>query len=52
MFKANGVDIEIVLKPLRYKTDDSEPSKVDTNVQGQGKTATEEEVEERADDTI
>lgn len=52
LFKANGVDITIMLKPLRYKTDDGEPSKVDTNVQGQGETATEEEVEERENNTI
>lgn len=52
LFKANGVDITIMLKPLRYKTDDAEPSKVNTNVQGQGETATEDEVVERTDDTI
>ena len=52
MFKANGVDIEVVLKPLRYKTDDTEPSTVDTNVQTTGQTATEEDVEERENNTI
>lgn len=52
LFKANGVDVEIVLKPLRYKTDDKEEPKIDTNVQGQGKTATEDEVEERGKNTI
>lgn len=52
MFKANGVDVEIVLKPLRYKTDDAEPSTVDTNVQTTGQTATEDEVEERENNTI
>lgn len=52
LFQANGVDITITLKPLRYKTEDTEPSKIDTNVQGQGKTATEEEVTEREENTI
>jgi hypothetical protein len=46
------VDVEIILKPLRYKTDDAEPSKVDTNVDTQGETKTEEDVEERTNDTI
>jgi hypothetical protein len=52
LFKANGVDVAIMLKPLRYKTDDAEPSTVDTNVQAQGDTATGDEVEERKDNTI
>lgn len=52
MFKANGVEIEIALKPLRYKTDDAEPSKVNTNTKSQGETTTEDEVEERENNTI
>ena len=51
-FKANGVDVEIVLKPLRYKTDDNEPSSIPTNDTPKGETSKEGEVEEREDNTI
>lgn len=51
LFKANGVDVEIVLKPLRYKTDGTDTT-VNTTDQVQGDTATEDEVEEREKDTI
>ena len=51
LFKANGVDVEIVLKQLRYKTDDNE-TKVDTNDYANGVSKTEEEVTERENDTI
>ena len=51
LFKMNGVDIEIQLKPLRYKIDD-EQVKVDTTVKSSGGTATEDEVTERENDTI
>ena len=51
LFKLNGVDVEIQLKPLRYKIDD-EQVKVDTTVKSSGGTATEEEVTERENDTI
>lgn len=51
MFKANGVDVEIIMKPLRYKTDD-ENSKVDTNDDSNGNPQTEEEVTERENDTV
>ena len=51
MFKANGVDIEIMLKPLRYKIDDAQTT-VSTNETPRGETNTDEEVEEREDNTI
>ena len=51
-FKINGVDIEIKLKPLRYKVDDTQENKIDTNDKAQGTPKAEEEVEERTDDTI
>ena len=51
LFKANGVDIEVSLKPLRYKIDDAE-TKVNTNNQPNGETQTEEEVTEREKNTI
>ena len=51
LFKLNGVDVEIKLKPLRYKIDDAE-TKVDTNTQPNGETKTESEVEERPNNTI
>ena len=52
MFKANGVDVTIMLKPLRYKTDDAEVSKVDTNDNVQGTVSKEGEVEERENNTL
>lgn len=51
-FKANGVDVEIVLKPLRYKTDDSEPSTISTDDETQGQKSKEDDVEEREDNTL
>lgn len=51
LFKMNGVDIEISLKPLRYKIDD-EQTTLPTDNKPNGETKTEEEVEEREDDTI
>lgn len=54
MFRANGVDIELVLKPLRYfVTDGRELTKDnDSNNETQGEPADEANVEERVDDTI
>lgn len=52
MFKANGVDIEITLKPLRYKTDDKDESTVNTNDTSKGNPQTDEQVEEREDNTL
>lgn len=51
LFKLNGVDVQIELKPLRYKIDD-EQTKVETTTTPQGETKTEEEVTEREEDTI
>lgn len=51
LFKANGVDIEVSLKPLRYKIDD-EQTTVDTNNKPNGEVAKEDDVEERKEDTI
>ena len=51
MFKSNGVDIEIILKPLRYKIDDAQTT-VSTNNAPKGNANTDEEVEEREDNTI
>jgi len=50
LFKANGVDVQIVMKPLRYKTE-GEPEKVDTNDTPTGEPSKEGEVEERTDNT-
>lgn len=50
LFKLNGVDVNIELKPLRYKLDNE--TKVDTTTSTSGDTKTEEEVEEREDNTI
>lgn len=52
MFKANGVGIEITLKPLRYKTDDKDESTVNTNDTTKGVPQTDEQVEEREDNTL
>lgn len=52
LFKANGVDIEIILKPLRYKTDNEQENKVDTTKAANGTPQAEEEVEEREENTI
>lgn len=51
LFKLNGVDIKIELKPLRYKID-NEQTKVETTTNPEGETKTEEEVEEREKNTI
>ena len=51
LFKSNGVDIEVILKPLRYKIDDAQTT-VSTNEAPKGETKTDEEVEEREDNTI
>lgn len=51
LFKMNNVDVEIVLKPLRYKIDDVQTTlPTTTPTEGEGKT--EDEVEEREDNTI
>lgn len=50
-FKLNGVDATIELKPLRYKVDIQE-DKVDTTTQPKGETTTEDEVTERAKNTL
>lgn len=51
LFKLNGVEVQIELKPLRYKIDD-EQTKVETTTNPEGETKTEEEVEERENNTI
>ena len=51
LFKSNGVDIEVVLKPLRYKIDDAQTT-VSTNETPNGDAKSEDEVEEREDNTI
>ena len=52
MFKANGVDVEVVLKPLRYRVDDSKNATISTENNPQGEPENENNVEERKDDTI
>lgn len=44
MFKSNGVDIEVILKPLRYKIEDMTQTNTDDS---NGETTTEESVEEQ-----
>lgn len=51
LFKLNGVEVNIELKPLRYKVDNEE-TKVETTTSPQGETNKEEEVEERENNTI
>ena len=53
-FKANGVDVEVSLKPLRYKIDvnDDSDTRIDDNQDPKGETQTEEEVTERENNTI
>ena len=51
IFKLNGVDVNIELKPLRYKIDDNE-TKADTTTNPKGETKTEDEVTEREKNTI
>ncbi len=51
LFQMNNVDVEIILKPLRYKIDDAQTTlPTENKPQGEGKD--EEEVEEREDNTI
>lgn len=52
LFKLNGVEVNIELKPLRYIIDSKEEVKSDTTTEPKGNTATEEEVEERKDGTL
>ena len=50
LFKMNNVDVEIILKPLRYKIDDAQTTlPTTTPTEGEGKT--EDEVEEREENT-
>lgn len=51
LFKLNGVDVQIELKPLRYKIDDAQTTVV-TTTQPEGETKSEDEVEEREENTI
>ena len=51
LFKMNNVDIEIVLKPLRYKIDDAQTT-LPTQNKPEGEGKEEDEVEEREDNTI
>lgn len=50
MFKSNGVEIEIKLKPLRYKLDESE-DKIDTNDNSNGDTTNEDNAVEKQNET-
>ncbi|MBO7694736.1 MAG: phage portal protein [Methanobrevibacter sp.] len=52
LFKLNGVDVQIELKPLRYRIDNQEETKVETTTRPEGEEKTEEEVEERENNTI
>lgn len=53
LLQLNGIDIEIKLKPLRYKLDDgTENDKIDTSEKSKGTPKNEDEVEEREDNTI
>lgn len=51
LFKLNGVELNIELKPLRYKITD-EQTKIETTTNPEGEKKTEEEVEERENNTI
>lgn len=51
LFKLNGVDVQIELKPLKYIYDD-EKVDVNTETDPKGEPKKEEEVEEREEDTI
>ena len=51
LFKMNGVDIEIILKPLRYKIDDAQTT-LPTQNKPEGEGKDEDDVEEREDNTI
>lgn len=52
MFKSNGVDIEIHLKPLRYKISEDEDTKIDTSNDINGDETNENNAVERQDDTV
>lgn len=51
LFQMNGVDIEIILKPLRYKIDDAQTT-LPSDDKANGTPKSEEEVEEREENTI
>ena len=51
LFKMNGIDVEIALKPLRYKIDDAQTT-LPTDNKPTGEVKTDEEVDEREDNTI
>jgi len=51
LFQMNNVDIEIVLKPLRYKIDDAQTT-LPTQNKPEGEGKDEDDVEEREDNTI
>lgn len=50
LFKMNGIDVEIILKPLKYRINDD--VQTDANTEAIGETTTENEVEERKDNSI
>lgn len=50
-FKSNGIDVEIILKPLRYKIDDAQTT-ISSDTTSNGETSKEGEVEEREENTI
>lgn len=52
MFHSNGVDVEVVLKPLRYRVDDSKNTTINTESKPQGEPENEDNVEERKDNSI
>lgn len=52
LFKLNGVDVQLELKPLKYRIDDKNETKVDTTTQPMGETTTEDEAVERTENTI
>lgn len=52
MFKLNGVEVNIELKPLRYMLDKTEETKVETTTNPKGETNDEDEVIERENNTI
>lgn len=52
LFKANGVDVQIVLKPLKYFTDKPLDTDSDSVTQTQGTPADADNVTEREDNTI
>lgn len=52
LFKLNGVNINIKLKPLRYKLDNSNEEKIDTSEKTIGTPKSEDEVSEREKNTL